>query len=164
MKEYVISLLSAALVAALIGVLAPTGEGGGLSRHLRLLTSLFLITVIILPLGDAMGTIEGFLDGSVTLPEIGGSTEEDYRKELDEALASSSKAYFATLLIEKLEEEFTIPEGEVRCAIRWSEDAGEARPERISVILSGSAIWKDPASIEAFVRDLVGCECVTAIE
>lgn len=164
MKEYVISLLTAALVAALIGVLAPLGEGGGLSRHLRLLTSLFLIIVIILPLGDALGAIEGVLDGGLSLPEIDGSSEEEYRKELDEALASSSKTYFAALLIEKLEEEFSIPTGEVRCAIRWSEDEKEARPERISVILSGSAIWKDPAGIEAFVREQVGCECVTAIE
>lgn len=164
MKEYVISLLAAALVAALIGVLAPAGEGGGLSRHLRLLTSLFLITVIILPLKDTLGAVEGILDGSPTLPELDGSAEEEYRKELDEALASSSKAYFASLLTEKLEEEFSIPEGEVRCAIRWSEDEKEARPERISVILSGSAIWEDPAKIEAFVQEQVGCECVTAIE
>ena len=51
----------------------------------------------------------------------------------------------------------------VRCAVEWK--TGEpATPERITVILSGGAIWKDPEKLEAFVRDLIGCDCVTAIE
>ncbi len=164
MKEYIVSLITAALVAALIGILSPDGEGGGLAKHMRLLTSLFLLCVIIAPVGEMIGSFDDLLEGTDPFPEIDGSTAEDYQTQLEEALASAAKPYFASLLIEAIEREFSIPTGEVRCAIRWSEDAGNAFPERISIILSGSAIWKDPSGIENFVRERIGCECVTAIE
>ena len=45
MKTYLLSLLTASLIAAMVGILAPEGERGGLAKHLRLLTSLFLVCV-----------------------------------------------------------------------------------------------------------------------
>jgi len=163
MKEYIVSLIVAALVAALVTALSPEGEGGGLSRHLRLLCTLFLLCVIVAPLGGVLGTLSDALGGTLTPPEAGGDTE-DYQSQLDQALSDAAKPYFANLLIEAIEKEFAIPTGEVRCAIRWREGESGATPERISIILSGSAIWKDPSPIEKFVRDRVGCECVSAIE
>lgn len=164
MKEYIISLITAALIAALIGVLTPNGEGGGLSRHMRLLTALFLLCVIIAPLGGILSSLEDMLDGKAPFPEIGEGAVEDYREQFAQALSSASKPYFASLLVDAIKQEFSIPDGEVRCAIRWNDTEDTPTPERISIILSGSAIWKDPASIEAFVRERIGCECVTAIE
>ena len=160
MKEYIVSLITAALVAALIGVLSPEGEGGGLSRHMRLLCTLFLLCVIVAPLGGALGTLSDALGDTLAPPDANGGSAEDYQAQLDEALSSAAKPYFAELLIKSIEKEFSIPTGEVRCAIRW----GEESPERISIILSGSAIWQDPAPIEQFVRETIGCECVSAIE
>lgn len=164
MKEYIVSLFAAALVAALIGVLSPEGEGGGISKHMRLLTALFLLCVIVAPIGGLIGTLEGVLDGTESLPGVEGDAEEGYREELENALSSAAKPYFANLLIEAVKKEFSIPDGEVRCAIRWRDGEGSATPERISIILSGSSIWRDPSEIEKFVRERVGCECVTAIE
>ena len=50
------------------------------------------------------------------------------------------------------------------CAVLWEEEDGIAAPARVTVILSGGSIWKDPNAIEATVSALLGCECVTAIE
>lgn len=164
MKEYIVSLFAAALVAALIGVLSPEGEGGGISKHMRLLTALFLLCVIVAPIGGLIGTLEGMLDGTESLPGLEGDAEEGYREEMENALSSAAKPYFANLLIEAVKKEFSIPDGEVRCSIRWRDGESGATPDRISIILSGSSIWKDPSGIEKFVRERVGCECVTAIE
>ena len=162
MKEYIISLITAALLASLIGLLSPQGEGGGLSRHLRLLTSLFLLCVLLSPAIDFLLSLKDAALGDALFPEGDASQKEEYEQSLDEALSSATGTYLATLLTDALEAEFSIPEGEVRCSVTLSEDG--SRPTRIRVILSGSAIWKDPEGIEAFVTERVGCECVTAIE
>ena len=161
MKEYIISLITAALLASLIGLLSPQSEGGGLSRHLRLLTSLFLLCVLLSPAVELLLSLKNdTLDG--VLPDGAPPQKEEYQQSLDEALSSATGTYLAALLTDALETEFSIPEGEVRCSVTLRAD--NTHPEKIRVILSGSAIWKDPERIEAFVTERIGCECVTAIE
>lgn len=158
MTAYLLSLLGASLTVALINLLAPDSAAG----HLRFISSLFLVCVLVSPLPSALGSLEGITDG------IGGITDEstpstDPSAEIEEAMNSASKVYFAQTLTRMLTERFAISEGEIRCSIRWAE--GDAlQPERVTVILSGSAKWKDPEEIEAFVSSLLGCECVSAIE
>ena len=92
-------------------------------------------------------------------------TEEDdaYENAANEALENASKAYLAQALTRLLEERFSIPSGEVRCVILWASEE-EAKPQKVTVILSGSAICKNPNQIEEEVTNLLGCPCVTAIE
>lgn len=78
-------------------------------------------------------------------------------------MESASRSYFAQSLTQMLEQRFSIPAGEIRCTVRWQQDE-ELRPDRVTLVLSGSAIWKNPAEMEEFVTGLLGCECVTAIE
>lgn len=165
MGAYLISLLCAACVAALIGILSPDGEGGGIARHMRLLIALVLLCVLIAPMRDALDALIRFTNGDYTLPEAdGGGTEEGYQQQMQAALTEASKTYVAQLLTQMLEREFSITPGAVRCAVRWSDSSQTLSPERITVILSQDAIWKDPAPIEDFVTALLGCECVTAVE
>ena len=82
---------------------------------------------------------------------------------MKQAMESASRTYFARTLTELIGEQFALAEGSVRCEIEWEAD-NETVPKKITVILSGSAIWRDPEKIESFVEDLIGCECVTAIE
>lgn len=164
MEAYLISLLSAASVAALIGLLTPDGTGGGIARHMRLLISLVLICLLLSPLQGAIDALVGFANGDYTLPDIDSTEKNDYQTQMEEALKASSKVYFIQMLTETLEREFSIASGSVRCAVIWNDSAAELSPTRVTVILSGGAIWKDPAPIEEFITSLLGCECVTAIE
>ena len=50
MKVYIISVVAVSLVASALILLAPEGKGGGISKHLRLLTSLCILAVISEPL------------------------------------------------------------------------------------------------------------------
>ncbi len=161
MGTYIISLLSAALAIAIIGNLTPEG---GISKHIRLLSSLFLICVLIAPASKMIEALRAIANGSFELDRFEESSESDIRDQMQAGLDESSKKYFLDSLTQMLEVEFSIEQGDIRCKATWAERDKEIVPERITVLLSGSAIWKDPIKIETFVTELLGCECITAIE
>lgn len=159
MQTYLLSLLGGALAAALVGILAPEGA----SRHIRLVSSLFLICVLVAPLPKAIGSVSSWFEELEEAADAGESGGGDYAAQLEAAMESASRSYFAQSLTQMLEQRFSIPAGEIRCSVRWQQGE-ELRPERVTLVLSGSAIWKNPAEMEEFVTGLLGCECVTAIE
>ena len=159
MQTYLLSLLGGALAAALVGILAPEGA----SRHIRLVSSLFLICVLVAPLPKAIGSVSSWFEELEEAADAGESGGGDYAAQLEAAMESASRSYFAQSLTQMLEQRFSIPTGEIRCTVRWQQGE-ELRPERVTLVLSGSAIWKNPAEMEKFVTGLLGCECVTAIE
>lgn len=159
MKGYLLSLLAASLCVALVGILAPSSS----QKYIRFIASLFLICVLVAPLPRVLSAI----NESGELPDlIGGNVQppSDYEERMEEALEQASGAYFAETLTQLIEERFSIPDGSVRCTVKWNSDGDKFAPERVTVILSGSAIWKNPSEIEAFVSSLLGCECISAIE
>ena len=93
-----------------------------------------------------------------------GEGEEDYRTELESSMNSASASYFGEMLTQTLEAQFSIQTGDVRCAVKWENNGENLAPTRVTVYLSGKAIWQDPRAIEAFVGELLGCECITVIE
>ena len=160
MQAYLISLFIASLVGALIGILSPEG---GMAKHVRLVTALVLICILISPLGDVIGALQDFASGSLDFPSTENNTD-DYLEQLGNATDEASKSYFAQMLTETLEEQFSMPTGTVRCQIAWIKTGDILSPSRVTVVMSGASIWKNPHEIKDFVEELLGCECVTAIE
>ena len=154
MKSYLLTLFCAALAVALVDLLVP--ERG--RKTVRLISALFLLCVLSAPLPRAFRAVRDW-----TLPDAAEDAREEYTRRMKEAMESASRTYFARTLCELITEQFGLADGTVRCAVEWQEDDGTA-PKKVTVILSGSAIWKNPEKIEAFVRELLGCDCVTAIE
>lgn len=164
MEAYIISLLSASLAIALVSILSPDGTGGGIAKHVRLLSSLVLICILIAPLGKSLKALQELANGELSIPGVNAPNENDAQDRLQITIDEASKRYALQSLTRLLEQEFAIDTGDVRCVAVWAEQDGNATPTRITVLLSGSAIWKDPKKIEAFVTNLLGCECITAIE
>ena len=161
MQAYFISLLTTALVGILIGMLCPDG---GIAKHVRLLSSLVLICVLISPLKGAIEALQNFVESGFDLPIEDGAQNENPKDQFQEATDEASKRYFTQMLTETLENEFSMPTGTVRCAVSWKKNGDSLSPTRVTVLLSGSSIWKNPHEIEKFVTTLLECECVTAIE
>ena len=159
---YILSLIATVFVATLVGILAPSGDGG-LARHLRLLTSLVLICVLISPALSLAEGVRDLLDGNFSFEGDAG-VDEDYSSALEESMNETSKHYFVQMLTQTLAERFSIAEDDIRCRVEWETEGEHLRPTRVTVVLSGSAIWKNPAEIEKYVTSLLGCECVSAIE
>ena len=154
MTAYLLTLFGSALAVALVDLLVP--ERG--RKTVRLISALFLLCVLSAPLPHAFRAIRDY-----TIPGAAQDAREEYTQKMKQAMESASRTYFARTLTELIGEQFALAEGSVRCEIEWEAD-NETVPKKITVILSGSAIWRDPEKIESFVEDLIGCECVTAIE
>lgn len=164
MKQYLLTLIAAALLAALVGILSPDGERGGIAKHMRLLISLFLVCVLIAPLRGVIINLQDLINGDFSLPELGLENEDDYRQQMENALDDASVNYFCDMLTQSIESQFSISPGDVRCRVDWQREGERLSPTRVTVILSGKAIWQDPKPIQAYVSELLGCECITAIE
>ena len=163
MKEYLLSLLGCALVLAVIGVLSPEGERGGIVRHVRLIAALVWICVLIAPLPTLSDRLSDWWE-DLSISQPSSDQKELYEQALDQALNEASCAYFSQQLTRMVCEQFEIDPGNLRCAIQWESDAQSLRPTQITILLSGKAIWKSPYEIQAFVQELIGCEVVTVIE
>lgn len=159
MNAYFLSLLGAALLAALVGMLAPGGASSGLGKHLRLISVLVLFCVIAVPLP---GLITKLKDLPSPSPE--SNRESDFELRSQEALDAAGRVYFVRALTGHLERKFGIEQGEIRCAVVWEESDGESRPASVTLILSGRAKWKNPHELETYVSELLDCTCDSAID
>ena len=164
MKDYLITLIAAAMAVTLFEMLVTGGARGALARHTRLITGLLLLCVLVAPLRDGIHALQELANGTLILPDLEQSDAEDYREQMEAALGEASTDYFTQSLTRMLEEQFAIQTGEVRCHVEWQDTEDLLAPRRVTVLLSGRAIWKDTGAIEAFVQSLLGCECISAIE
>lgn len=165
MTSYLLTMLTAAIVLAFVNILTPNGIRGGIASYQRLLTALLLVCILISPLSDALQWIKDAANGSLSFPMLEGfEGETDYSDQMNNALDASSKSYFTQMLTQTLSQHFSLAKEDMRCLVSWSDDPSESAPVSVTVILSGRAIWHDPQKIEAYVRNLLGCECITAID
>ena len=162
-KAYIISIFATALLITVADILAPAGSGSGLSRHLKLVTSLVFVCILISPTVSFVERIREFANGNWEF-DIEGDVKDHYSSELQDALDNTSKEYFEEMLKETLCKEFEIVEDDLRVHVEWAGEGENLRPTKVTVILSGKAIWKNPAKIEEYVSSLLNCDCVSAIE
>jgi hypothetical protein len=164
MKAYLLSLLAASILTILITLLAPEGERGGISKHVRLIASLFLVCVLLSPVQALLRTLPDLLRGE-WIPSGEEETDDShYKEQFEEAIGQASKDYFTDMLTQALCKELSLSGEDLQCRVVWEPTEREPTPARVIVTLSGQAIWKDPSQIRACVNTLVGCPCDVIIE
>lgn len=164
MKEYFFSLFLAATLIALVGILSPGKAAGGIARHLRLLSSLFLLCILISPLTNALDGIFAWLQNGGAPPLLEDSPQTDYGELASDALDEASRAYFAQMLTLTLSEKFAVSPEELHCTVEWEITDGESSPSHVTLLLSGKAIWRDPTPLKNTVQALLGCPCDVVID
>lgn len=162
-KTYVLSIFATALLITVVDILSPAGTNSGLSRHLKLVCALVFVCILISPTVSLAKKLQDFANGEWEWT-VEGDVEDHYSEQLQDALDDASRQYFEGMLKQTLCKEFEIVEDELRCHVEWYGEGENLRPKKVTVILSGKAIWKNPAKIEEFVSSLLGCACVSAIE
>ena len=160
-KTYILSIFATALLITVVDILAPSG--GGTTKHLKLICSLVFICVLVSPTVSLAQRLKEFANGNWEF-EMEGDVEDHYSSELQNALDNASLAYFEGMLKQTLCEQFEIVEDDLRVNVEWSGEGEKLRPQKVTLLLSGKAIWKDPAKMEGFVSSLLDCDCVSAIE
>ncbi len=163
MKAYLISLCASVLLVSLVLLLSPSGRRDGLAEHMRLLTALFLVTVIAAPLTPLISSLS-------RLPELGRDMidslpdEEAAKDQWQATLDEASMAYFEQKLAQELCDVFSIEPSHLRVRVQWRMEESSASPELVTVYLCGSAIWKDTKAIEEHITALLNCPAQTVIE
>ena len=160
MKAYILSVVGASLAAALIILLTPDGKGGGILKHVKLLTSLALLCVIINPFLSFVKSLsetnfDNFKDE--ILKDVNES--DPYESILYESLSKMSADELKKELKNRISENFGIDVGNLEVNAEYTIEENTVSFKRITVILSGGAIFKNPYDIEAYVKELTGIEC-----
>ncbi len=166
MKVYILTILSASLVAAVIELLAPKGEGGRISSHVRLIAGLFLLVALLHPLREGILYLQSAAEGNLTdrlaevIPE---ASDEDFEEVFLGVLTDRGALETEAWVLSALETVFHIPP--TACTVEAiCEAEGNALALReVRIALSGDDSWKDPHPIEAYVSAQLQCPCYVTV-
>ena len=163
MRQYLMGLFILALCCAVVELLAPAGEGGGIARHIKLMSALCLLCTLSVPLIS-------LLQGSARWSEVVENwlahwtdTEEDTEQWEDRWRAESEGldiAYAEQAVAEMICAEFGLQSKDIQVElIVKAQTVNEAR-----VALSGRAIWVDPHRMEEYMKDTFGWQSTIYIK
>lgn len=152
MSGYLYSLAVAVVVISVVSALVPAS----MSTHVRALCALCVICLVCAPLASAIGAVT---KGDWEIPE--GWLGEDAEQAQEQDYGEFSRELLAGQLTLLLEQEFSLSPHDVQVYAAWDADG---RPSRITLVLSGQAIWQDPDPVKAYVENLLGCECIIVLD
>ena len=162
MTPYILSLVAAAMAAAVVELLAPKGEGGRISAQVRMVAGLFLLVALLLPLRDGLAFLTELADGDgVLFPSY---ETPDYASTLQAAVVSMGRAELSAWVTSTLEAEFSVSPDLAEVVPVW--EASDSTPPPLAevyIVLSGKAALTDPHPMEAFFSEALGCPCHVSV-
>lgn len=159
MKSYIMSLITVALVAAVIEIFSPKR----VEKHMKLIVTLCVVCVMIQPFASVVSALYGL--SSSDLPFYAGEeSREEYESIMRNTVLSAGRENLEQGIRKILYEKFEIPYNECRVSANVEYADEKMTVKRVTLVLNGSSIWRDPYEIEEYISELLGCECVTAIE
>ena len=161
MKQYVISMIIVSLVGSIVSVLAPDGEGGGLSRHVRLAAGVCIILVCFAPTVQAIEWLRD-LDIDSVLPNVDESADE-YESIFDSTYSEAEIDNLCEGIKKVVSERWGLDPLSFKVSVKLDGEGESRRLSRVTLTLYGSAIWADTGEIEAYLGSLLGCEIITVI-
>lgn len=166
MKTYILSLLSASLIAAVAELLTPKGEGGRMASHIRMVAGLYLLVTLLTPLREGVALLRSLSDGDLSarvdaLLPVG--VEDDYNEVFGDALVSVSAEEIRSWMLQAMESRFGIPpEG----CDPWAECAYDGETltvTEVRISLHGAYVLRDPIPIETYFAEQLGCPCYVTV-
>ena len=160
MKAYILSVTVASLIAAVITLLTPEGKDGGIGKHVKLLTSLAILAVIINPFLTFLKDLSVKDVDSLKDKILSSADPQDpYEKIFYESLSEMSAIDLEDELKKLISEKFGIKSENLSINAEYSVVENAVCFNRITVILSGGAIFRNPYDVEAYVKNITGIEC-----
>ncbi len=167
MTAYLYAFILTAVAAVLVEMLAPSGEGGRLRSHVRLMAGLCMLVMLITPLREGLTLIRSIADGTLewSWAEDAPTEESDYQNILEEGLSSLGQQEVAVWVKHTLEADFGIPPSNHTVTVTMVPAEGNALPAvaQVTILLHGASIFENPHQIEDYITDRLGCPCYVAI-
>ena len=163
MKQYIVSVMISGVIGAVVTLLSPEGEGGGLKNHVRLAVGLVLVTVSVSPLvGFVSGLAE--LDIYSVVGDLGEADKEEYESIFYEGYEAAEIENLKEGIKSILLERFGVKNDECYVSVITREgNDGKRALKRIFINYYGAAIMKNTEEIEEYLSKLLGCEVVSAV-
>ena len=159
MKIYIISIAAVSVVASFVVLLAPEGKSGGISKFLKLLTSLCILAVISDPLISFSKNILSSKPKNIADTLTEGISDSDSESVFFESVSKFSASQLNSELTRLICSKFSLDRGNISVDSSYSVTEDGISFESVRVKLSGYAIFKDPREIESFVTALTGLPC-----
>ncbi len=166
MTPYILSLLSASLAAAVVELLAPKGEGGRLTSHIRMIAGLFLLVALLNPLREGLRLLRETADGDLSSRVealIPSDIETDYEAVFGDNLAAIGSDEVRSWVVQVMETRFGIPaEG---CAVWVACSYGEETltVTEIRISLTPAYLLSDPHPMEIYFAEQLNCPCYVTV-
>ncbi len=166
MRGYVIGLFGLAVCCALVELFSPEGEGGGISRHVKMLSGVCLLLVLWTPLSALMrggGDLPGRLANAIEnwLRE-GEEQQEDFSQIWQGEQERLDLMYASEMIKELLIDQFEISGEDISVQVE-TDEAGE-RISLVCVALRGQAIWLDTHKMQSYLNEILQCESTIYLE
>ena len=165
MTGYFWGLLAFAICCAVVELLAPSGEGGGVAGHIKWMSALCLLCVLVTPIakvlsgeGDLIGRMEAAIDDWLT---EGEQAQDKYDEQWQQQYEELDVRYAEAAVSLMLQQRFDILAEDVQVTLQVDEQ--KTHITAVCVGLGGQAIWLNTHEIEAYIEQTLGCECTTYI-
>lgn len=166
MRGYVIGLFGLAVCCALVELFSPEGEGGGISRHVKMLSGVCLLLVLWTPLS-------ALLRGGGDLPERLANAIENWLSEGEERQEDFSQIwqgeqerldlmYASETIKQLLIDRFEISDEDITVQVE-TDETGE-RMSLVRIALRGQAIWRDTHQMQSYLNEILQCESMIYLE
>ena len=142
-------------------MLTPDGEGGGISRNVKLVYGICIVFVCIYPIKNIITAVKDLDIGLIV--ETPDANEDKYKDILDSSYSAAETENLKNGIKQMLHDRFDIDSAECKVEVSFSENNGKREIRRVLITLYGSAIWKDTGEIESVLANILSCEIVTAI-
>lgn len=166
MKPYIFTILTSSLLAALIELLSPRGEGGRIAAHVRMITGLFLLVTLLQPIREGILILQSAADGSLTAHLEEMIPEEQiphYEQTFLDTLTDVGVRETEVWIVSALETVFHISPDD--CVVEAVCEAEEERLvlKEVRISLNGAYVWENPQPIETYIREQLKCPCYVTI-
>ena len=172
MKNYLISLVIVALCTGITEFMIPERIANGIKSNIKLIGSLCTICILIapiLPIINKYGRIENYIEKSLDfikseynskLSELGNNFDICDENEIyKDALLFTARESVEKYIVKQLNDKFDIKTENCKIRIEFSEDMdGYAYVSKITIILKGADVWKNPYEIEKYFEDKLSFE------
>ena len=147
------SLLGAALLIGVLETLCPKKH----ERHLRLLSGLCLVAILIAPLPSYLAQAEAIF------PNLQGENEENAESVYDEiyhqTILNFNEQEIEKMTKEKILQAFSTSDDDISVSVSLAVEEDNVLLKKATVVVRGSAILIDPRELQACVEDFLGCPC-----
>ena len=165
-SSYVLTILSASLVACVIELLVPKADGGRLASYVRMIAGLFLLVLLLNPLREGLELLHDAAEGDpagVIADRLPTPMPEDYEAAFGSSLTAVGKRETEAWVKETLETVFHIPPSDCAVEAVCESDGASLSLCELRIGLRGKHALEDPHPLESYFTDLLGCPCYVTV-